>query len=279
MLELLLHVINLQTTPTGESVPAPYKIILLKIIVEGGGEALVIDPPSFCPLVGITHVKSLPRLLRRLAELQLITLEKGRGKDGKWVSSVAYPLPGIKREPVTVRFQSNTSVTGPVTEKLPDQESGNQKVTGLSVEAAKDLRLPGNQRVTGSGQDQRGTVIAFISPSQLDNNKRIKEGEAGNSMVTGLLAHPAVRVWLEIMQEDIAVKTAEYISKRVEYVELWRETLEGWQASRWSNTNVTGQVERYQKAVKNYTPPEEMLTKVKDPVEDERIRRRMYGGD
>lgn len=281
MLELLPYVIFLELSPTGGAVSPRCKIALQIIIIEGGGEALVIDPEQFCTPLGLTHSRSLPRILKELAELQLITLEQGRGKDGKWVSSIAYPLPGVKRLANHNIAQDHRIVSGSNHNIVSGSVSNHNIVSGLSIEARRDLRDPNHKIVSGDS----GTVLALKSPPPLNNNilnLRGKRGEvysneeANHENVSGLLYDPCVRVWQELTREDITPQTAEYISKRVKDVAVWTEVLEGWLASNWKATNVTGQIERYEKRIKEL-PQAPAKPKEKDPVEEERIRKLMYG--
>lgn len=277
MYQLLEHVLYLKAAPTGDAITPTIKLALYTIIVQGKGDAIEIDAARFGPLIHVTHVKSISRLLKQMQGLDLITLIQTRNKAGQWVNPVVYPLPKIKRKPgniqvtgeapgnIGVTRPGNIQVTGqdPVTYRLPDSEADKQ--------GPQDV--PGNIQVTGP----RGTVLAFISPSQLDNNIRdTKEGGDGNIQVTSLLENPAVRSWLTIMQEDVSLDMATFISKRVEVIEIWEDILEGWKATPgWNNLNVSGQVERYKKAAKDYVAP--LKPKVKDPAEEEALRRKIYG--
>lgn len=266
MLELLQTASKLKAAPTGEPILPTIRLALITIIIDGSGESVEINAAEFCPRIGVAHVKSLPRILKQLAEMGLITLAQGRDKRGHKAAPVCYPLPSIKRNPSNLQAPpSNPEVT----RDFPS----NPQVTKLSAGARKDLEPPSNPEVTR----ERGTVLAFISPSQLQSNSR--EGgirEPSNPEVTRLLEHPAVRVWLEIIGENISIDTAAFISKRVDVLPVWRETLEGWKATpNWNNQNVAGQMERYQKNAKSYVPPP-AKPKEKDPELEARIKKFMY---
>lgn len=275
-LELLQYALYLKTSPTGEAIPGNCKLLLMILIMEGGGEEFVIDPPGLTAKAGLTHIKSLSRVLKDLRNLELITTTQARGKGGLWGVSTVYPLPKFKRRRGNNIGRGNNIEPLPGNNTVTPSDPGNNIVTPLSVGARKDLELPGNNIVT----PVRGTVIAFISPSLLLHNtkEKSKEGELDLS-VKRLLDHPAVRVWLEVMQENISIDTATFISNRVTILPAWREVLEGWKATpNWNNQNIAGQVERYQKAAKTYEAPPEKA-RVKDPIEEARIKRIMYGNE
>lgn len=289
MLELLQYVIDLQAAPNGENINANCKLLLLHIIRLGGGEEVEINPIILTARMSLTGAKSIARLLSQLEELDLITLTKPTERiAGKFARQRAFPLPLIERtgihrdtggQPVSVQIPATGIPRVPVSVEIPvDPETGIRRDTGsgsVSDEARKDLAETGISTDTG----ESGTVVAFKSPSPVLNNIQKRGGgeETGIPIDTGL-ANPAVRAWLRIMQEDITPDAIALIVKRVKYVEPWEEMLEGWKASKWSKTNIAGQIERYQKQTKDYVaPPEAKIPDQAKLAEKERIRQLMYG--
>lgn len=311
MIDLLRYVKSITVAPDGTPVTASQKLALLLIIIEGGGERTEITPDRFTALLRLNHTKSLSRLLKTLADLDLISIERERTALGHGAPPVCYPLPNIKRRPgniqvtghepgnIQVTRSGNIEVTRQLTpedcnyagaydlagfEAANGQKPGNIQVTGekpgnIQVtrpisNGNKDLETPGNIQVTG----RRGTAIAPHPPL---NDLIEGGGEPGNIHVT---RSPAVMAWLRIVGEEITDTGAKMIARRVKHVTLWEETLEGWLANpRWSKQNIDGQIERYEKKARDYTPPPEERRPVEksdsQKMEDERIRRRMYGDE
>lgn len=278
MIELLLYLSAQTHAPTGEPITASHKLTVMQVILLGSGEKVAIESALFCPLIGLGHPKSLPRLLRQLADMELIGIESTRTAGGQKASPLVYPLPKIKRKPsnmeVTRAEPSNIQVTGsaePSNIQVTRDEPSNIQVTRLSVDPRKDLEPPSNIQVTRDN----GTVVAFKSPSPNLINKEGVAGSPSNLEVTRLRDYPSVKLWVELTNEDITPEAAKIIATRVKHLPVWRETLEGWIASRWAKTNVAGQIERYEKKAVTYTPPPEER-KPKDPQEEERIKKLMY---
>jgi hypothetical protein len=281
MIELLLYVSTLTHAPTGEGITPSQKLALYEIILSGNGEAVSIDAATFCPRIRLTHVKSLPRLLRSLADSGLIRIELTRSDKGQRAASRVYPLPGIKRDPsnlqVTRDAPSNLQVTrdqDPSNLQVTRDSPSNLQVTRLNDGNNKDLADPSNLQVTRD----HGIGLAFKSPSPDLLNKGGERADPSNLQVTRLLDHPAVKVWLDLTKEDISVDAAKLIVSKVAYPDLWKETLVGWLASRWAKTNIAGQIERYTKQLRDYTPPP-TEAKSKDPNKEKELRDIMYADE
>lgn len=291
MIELLLYVSTLKTAPNGESLTATYRLALMQMILIGGGEAIEVDPERFAPLVGLTHSKSVPRLLKKMAELELVATTYPRTRAGRRSFTVCYPLPGKRRKIGNLQVTrlldpSNPYVTWGTPGNLQalsgnlevtETDPSNLEVTRLNYQARKDLEPPSNTGVTASN----GMGIALNTPLPMDISREGGErADPSNLQVTRAIDHPAVKVWVEVMRQDIGADAVDYIASRVLYLDLWKETLQGWKASKWTSQNVTGQVERYLKAAKNYTPPvEPPQSKPKDKEEEDRLRSIIYADD
>ncbi len=287
----------LKATPTGEPLTATLRLALIQLILIGKGDAVEVDPEKFAPLVGLSHSKSVPRLLKQMSQMELISTVYPRSKAGRRSFTLCYPLPRIKRKPskmeltrlvgpsnlhVTWGVPSNLHApleTSPGNMEVTRLDPSNMEVTRLNYQARKDLEPPSNMEVTGSN----GMGIALNTPLP---NTTYLEGEGlnspGNAHVTRLRDSPAVLLWLDLMQEEITEPGARMIHNRVRHLSLWRETLEGWLASKWARTNIDGQIERYDKKAKNYVPPVESQSKQKSKEEleeEDRIRSAMYADE
>jgi hypothetical protein len=294
MIELLQYVSKLKSAPNGEALTATARLALMQIIIIGYGEHIEIDPEEFAPLVGLSHAKSVPRLLKQLEAHALLQLEYPRSKKGHRANTLCYPLPRIRRKPSNMEVTrllepSNAHVTwgvpsniqaldplDPSNMEVTRLDPSNMEVTRINPKDHKDLEPPSNMEVTRLN----GTGIALNTPPPSIVIKREGERqEPSNMEVTRIVDHPAVTVWLRLMQSDISQSAAALIAKRVLHLDLWEETLEGWLASSWAKTNIDGQIERYEKKARNYTPPVESKPIHKDPKEEERIRSLMYADD
>jgi hypothetical protein len=295
MIELLLYASIQKAAPTGEPLTATVRLALMQLILIGKGDAVEVDPERFAPLVGLSHSKSVPRLLKTMAQMELVSTVYPRSKAGRRSFTVCYPLPRIKRKPSNMEVTrlldpSNIQVTwgmpsniqaldgqAPGNMEVTRLDPSNMEVTRLNYQARKDLEPPSNMGVTASD----GMGIALNTPLPMDITREGGErADPSNMEVTRAVDHPAVRVWVEVMRQDIGADAVDYITSRVLYLDLWRETLQGWKASKWTSQNVTGQVERYLKAAKNYSPPvTETQAKPKDKEEEDRIRSIIYADE
>ncbi len=82
---------------------------------------------------------------------------------------------------------------------------------------------------------------------------------SGTEIKTPPPLSPPVLVWLERMGIDIPAIGAEMIVKRVSNLTAWEDTLDGWLASGWSKNNIDGQINRYDKKLREGDYPEEQV--------------------
>lgn len=278
MTGLLKIASNIKQTPNGEPITATQRLCLILILLDGGGEPVQLVPDKLCIRLGGLHTKSLPRLLKIMQDNGLLTVIPGRKKGGHRDAPFVYPLPKTRREQgniqVTLQDPSNMEVTlqrPPSNIEVTLPEPSNIHVTKLNGNGFNNLPPPSNMEVTLP----RG--MEFVSKSLSLNTNSLLGGESSNleSSTRAIIEHPAVVLWGEIMAIPVALDGARRIASKVRYLDLWRDTLETWKASRWAPTNVGGQVEKYLKDEKSYTPP--VKPQEKDAAKEQELRDLIYG--
>lgn len=113
----------------------------------------------------------------------------------------------------------------------------------------------------------------------------LKKGEGDKTVDSKKGKRPlpeSVKIWLEKMQIEINETGVKLIESRVKNLLAWEHTLEGWLASNWTKNNIAGQIDRYDKTVKdgNYPKPEKMKGTEKNPEtvrEEEDFQKLIYG--
>jgi hypothetical protein len=80
------------------------------------------------------------------------------------------------------------------------------------------------------------------------------------------LASPSVSLWLKVTGEAVSREAAILIEKRVKSLRAWEDCLEGWVASGWNKLNVAGQLNRYDKMIRENDYPEDEETSTGETV-------------
>ena len=125
------------------------------------------------------------------------------------------------------------------------------------------------------------------SLKEYNNNK--KGGEKNGHKTVNKAEKPSLPqvaiIWMEKTGLDIPEAGLKMIASRVAYPKLWSDTLDGWLASNWTKGNIDGQIERYEKKLRDYDisgEQESGQAPTLDPEkikEDEELRRLIYGND